>query len=115
MCVCITMYNEDEDLFKVTLSGVIQNYNVMAMDEKLGLSGQDMVVCLVCDGFDKIPEEMKAYMKKYKLFDERILLNKGYMKEVKGKWKLKPIDEIMHENIADDKIMRQIGAYLGQS
>jgi len=108
------MYNEDEDLFKITLSGVIQNYNVMAMDETLGLTGQDMVVCLVCDGFDKIPEDMKAYLRKHKLFDERILRNKGYMKEVKGKWKLKPLDEIMREKSTADDLMEQIGTYLQQ-
>jgi len=39
-----------------------------------------MIVCLVCDGFDKIPKDMKEYMLKYKLFDERIMQEKGFMK-----------------------------------
>jgi len=74
------MYNEDDDLFKITLSGVIQNFNVMTMDDGLKFTGQDMVVCLVCDGFDKIPTEMKDYMRRHKLFDERILQEKGFMR-----------------------------------
>ena len=32
IAVCITMYNEDESEFKTTLTGLIQNYNVMYMD-----------------------------------------------------------------------------------
>jgi len=32
MAVCITMYNEDESELKTTISGVLQNYNAMYMD-----------------------------------------------------------------------------------
>ena len=32
LCVCITMYNENEAELKTTISGVLQNYNVMSMD-----------------------------------------------------------------------------------
>ena len=106
MCVCITMYNEDEDLFKLTLSGVIQNFNVMTMDEHLNFKGQDMVVVLVCDGFDKIPKEMKAYMRRHKLFDERILREKGFMKcvdEDEDKWKMKPIKDVLEKNEVNKK------------
>jgi len=37
IAVCITMYNEDENLFKMTLRGVLQNYNTMNMDPSLKL------------------------------------------------------------------------------
>jgi len=37
IAVCITMYNEDESELKATLSGVLQNYNAMYMDEDLEL------------------------------------------------------------------------------
>ena len=73
LCVCITMYNEDDVLFKVTLRGVIQNYNILCMDKTSPFTPQDMIVCLVCDGPDKIPKDMKAYMKEHKLYDERAL------------------------------------------
>ena len=32
LAICITMYNENEDEFKATLKGVLQNYNAMYMD-----------------------------------------------------------------------------------
>jgi hypothetical protein len=37
IAVCITMYNEDETELKSTLSGVLQNYNAMYMDDDLEL------------------------------------------------------------------------------
>lgn len=73
IAVCITMYNENESELKQTLSGVLQNYNAMYMDDDLELRQQEFVVCLVCDGFDNIPQSFKDYAKKHKLFDERIL------------------------------------------
>ena len=35
IAVCITMYNESEDELQMTLSGVLQNYNAMYMDQDL--------------------------------------------------------------------------------
>ena len=108
LCVCITMYNEDEELFKVTLKGVIQNYNCLAMDKATKFTHTDMIVCLVCDGFDKIPKDMKEYMRKYKLFDERLMQEKGFMKyheedEGKGRWKMRPIKECLEKNEINKK------------
>ena len=34
LAVCITMYNEDEAELKTTMTGVMQNYNAMYLDEK---------------------------------------------------------------------------------
>ena len=34
-----------------------------------------MIVVLVCDGYDKIPKDMKEYMTKKKLFNELLLGN----------------------------------------
>ena len=100
LCVCITMYNEDEELFKATLKGIIQNYNVMSMAENFKAS--DMVVCLICDGFNGIPERMKDYLRKHRLFDERTLKEKGFMEEKdneegKKKFKMKAIKNCMEE------------------
>ena len=36
LAICITMYNEDEDELKTTLTGVLQNYNELKRDENLG-------------------------------------------------------------------------------
>jgi hypothetical protein len=35
LAVCITMYNENESELKMTIAGVLQNYNIMAMDKDI--------------------------------------------------------------------------------
>lgn len=35
LAVCITMYNEDEEQLKYTLTGVLENYNELRNDSKL--------------------------------------------------------------------------------
>jgi hypothetical protein len=73
MAVCITMYNEDESELKITLEGVIQNYNAMYMDKSVGMRQEDLVVVLVCDGYEKITEKFKEFATKYKFFDIKYL------------------------------------------
>ena len=63
------MYNENESELKTTLEGVIQNYNVMYSDKKIGMRQQDIVVVCVCDGFDKIPQSIKDYATKHKFLN----------------------------------------------
>ena len=73
MAVCITMYNEDESELKLTLEGVIQNYNAMYMDKSVGMRQEDLVVVLVCDGYEKLTEKFKEFATKYKFFDIKYL------------------------------------------
>ena len=54
MCT-ITMYNEDVEEFKLTTSGILQNYEVLCQDPKVRMKRNDLLVVLCCDGFDKIP------------------------------------------------------------
>jgi hypothetical protein len=35
LAVCITMYNEDEAELKTTMTGVMQNYNAMYLDDSV--------------------------------------------------------------------------------
>ncbi len=49
------MYNEDEQELKYTLKGVIHNYNEMRLDGDLSIKKEDLIVFLICDGFDNIP------------------------------------------------------------
>ena len=35
LAVCITMYNENEAELKITMQGVLQNYNAMYMDPQI--------------------------------------------------------------------------------
>jgi len=52
LAVCITMYNENEEELRTTMKGVIQNYNAMYMDKNVDMRQQDLVVVLVCDGYE---------------------------------------------------------------
>jgi len=49
------MYNEDESELRMTMRGVIQNYNAMYMDPAIKMRQKDFVVVCVVDGYDKIP------------------------------------------------------------
>ena len=73
LAVCITMYNEDEQELKTTLSGVIHNYNELRLDNDLGFKKEDFVVFLICDGYDRIPESFKEYATDKNFFDLDIL------------------------------------------
>lgn len=61
LAVCITMYNENENELKETMTGVLQNYNIMYKDPDIKMRQHDLVVVCVCDGYDKIPESFKKF------------------------------------------------------
>ena len=69
MAVCITMYNEKEDELKDTLTGVIYNYNELRNDTELNFKKDDLVVFLICDGYDSIPDSFKKYAKEKEFFN----------------------------------------------
>jgi hypothetical protein len=62
LAVCITMYNEDEAELKTTLSGLFNNYNELRINEP-DFKKEDMVVFLICDGYQAIPKSFKEYAK----------------------------------------------------
>ena len=45
----------------------------MYLDSDLKLRQQEMIVVLVCDGYDAIKKDFKEFAFKHKLFDEKIL------------------------------------------
>jgi hypothetical protein len=48
---------------------------------------EDLIVVLVCDGYDKLPESFKEYAREHQFLDETILIEKGFMEENReGKW-----------------------------
>lgn len=79
MAVCITMYNEDESELLTTLSGVIHNYNCLRLDSKTKFSKDDMLVVVICDGYDRIPESFKKLGRERGFLDEERLVTMGYM------------------------------------
>jgi len=109
LAVCITMYNENEDELRMTISGVLQNYNVMWKDPDIKMRQHDLVVVLVCDGFDKIPESFKKYATDNSFFDVDVLKEKGFMKEEReGQWTMKTMQELMDKNVKDKDIPKNI-------
>jgi len=109
LAVCITMYNEDESELKMTISGVLQNYNAMYKDPDIKMRQHDLVVVLVCDGFDNIPESFRKYATDHQFFDIDVLKEKGFMKEEReGQWKMKTMQELMDKGIKDKDIPKNV-------
>lgn len=59
IAVCITMYNESEEELLHTLSGVIHNFNCLKLNPETKFTKDDMVVVVICDGYERIPETFK--------------------------------------------------------
>lgn len=75
------MYNEDTEAFKYTMQGVLQNYYALYHDPDVKLRQKDFIVYVICDGYDKIPEGFKQYMTNIGIYDEKRLVDDGYMKK----------------------------------
>lgn len=96
--ICITMYNEKEIELKTTMKGVMQNFKAMQLDPTVNLKQAEVVVVLVCDGFEKIPESFKNFATEKGLFDENILRDKGFMTEnPDGSFRMKTMEECMDD------------------
>ena len=73
LAVCITMYNEDKQELKDTLTGVIHNYNEMRLDKSLNMKKEDFVVFLICDGYQAISQDFKDFAREKQFFDLDVL------------------------------------------
>jgi len=101
LMVTITMYNEDVDEFKLTMRGIMQNYEVLCQDPKIRMKRNDLVVVLCCDGFDKIPQSFIDYLTELKALDAKLLREKGYayIDEATGRTKMRPIKDFMEQGM----------------
>ena len=100
LAVCITMYNENEAELKMTISGVLQNYNIMHMDPDIRMKQEDLIVVCVADGYDKIPESFKKYATDNQFLDVEVLKKRGFMFEDRdGVWKMKTMSDLMDKNV----------------
>lgn len=100
LAVCITMYNEDEQELKNTLSGLLHNYNEMRIDPDLKFKKQDFVVFLICDGYDRIPESFKKYATEKQFFDANVMESAGFMiRDKSGKLKMKEMADLMDDDV----------------
>jgi hypothetical protein len=66
--------NENEAELLHTLSGVIHNYNCLRLDEKTKFTKDDMVVVVICDGYERIPESFKKLAREKRFLDEQLLV-----------------------------------------
>ena len=97
------MYNEDITELQHTLSGIMQNYNCLKLDQKHKLTKDDFLVVVICDGYERIPESFKQFARSRHFLNEEILTNKGYMiKDRDGNLKMKNLKDIMDPD-ADPK------------
>ena len=105
LAVCITMYNEDVSELKHTLKGCMHNYNTCKLDPKLKFTKDDFLVCVVVDGYDKIPDSFKALGREKGFLDEEVLFQKGFMETNRdGAFKMKNMKDIMDEGVPEDKV-----------
>ena len=106
LAICITMYNEDEDELQTTVKGLLQNYNSMKMDAKHAFTKDDFLVCVICDGYDRIPESLKKLAREKRFLDEEVLFQRGFMEVDKRtkKWQMKNMKDIMDEDVPADAV-----------
>jgi len=73
----------------------------MYMDKNLKMRQQDLLVCLVCDGYDAIKEDFKQYATEKGFFDVEYLKKNGFMEKVDDtdKWRMKTMNELMDETV----------------
>ena len=92
------MYNEDKEELQDTLRGLMDNYNELRDDTSLNFKSEDMVVFLICDGFDRITDDFKQFAKDKGLFNWDFIKEAGYMKENRqGNWVMKDMLDIIEK------------------
>ena len=79
--VGITMYNEDEAELQYTMEGVLRNHLQITGDDRLEFGDEELIVVIICDGHDKIPESFKTFAADEGIYNEDYLIENGYMKE----------------------------------
>ena len=106
--VCITMYNENEAELLATLSGVCHNYNSLRLDSRAKFTKDDMLVVVICDGYERIPESFKKMAREQEFLDEELLVAHGYMNKSvdetgKVNYSMRPIKEIMNPEVPEEE------------
>ena len=75
------------------------------MDERHSFTKDDFLVCVIVDGYDKIPDKFKEMARQKQFLDEELLFSKGFMEPNKeGVWRMKQMKDIMDEDVAPEKV-----------
>lgn len=79
---------------------MIYNYNELRSDDELCFKKEDLLVFLICDGFDRIPESFKAFATEKHFFNIEHLIEKGFVEQNRDKkWKMKDMRDIMDADV----------------
>ena len=109
LAVCITMYNEDSNELKNTLRGLIHNYNCFRADPNFSLTKDDFLIFVVCDGYDRIPDDFKELAREKGFLDEQTLIEKGFMEVNRdGKYKFKAMEDVMDKKVKPEDMPQNL-------
>jgi len=111
MAICITMYNEDEKELKMTLRGLVHNYNCFRAEKKNKFTKDDFLIFIVCDGYDRIPDSFKELAREKGFLDENKLVDRGFMdydENLPQKYKMRPLKDIVDSNIDEKNIPQNL-------
>jgi len=89
----VTMYNEAEDEIQFTMEGIVRNHQQLKKDSRINFGEEELIVIIICDGHEKIPESFKTFATEEELYDEKILIDNGFMTSEDGKAKMRPVRE----------------------
>lgn len=66
-------------------------------------------MCVIVDGYDKIPESFKKLARQGQFLDEEMLFQKGFMEPNReGVWRMKQMRDVMDERVPPEKVPNNI-------
>ena len=66
-------------------------------------------MCVIVDGYDKIPDTFKNMARKGKYLDEEMLFQKGFMEPNReGVWRMKQMRDVMDERVKPERVPSNI-------
>ena len=84
LLACLTMYNEDFELFCHSVSGVLRNYAELIEVSPLRYRGRVAIVC-IADGYDKLDQKFLSAVSSHNLIDEKLLEDEHCFVKIKKK------------------------------
>ena len=66
----VTMYNEAEDEIQFTMEGILRNHLQIRKDGRFEFGEEELIVIIICDGHEKIPDSFKTFATAEGLYDE---------------------------------------------
>ena len=102
-CICITMYGEEFSELIKTMTGIIK-YVGEQQNNDSAVTADEILVFLVCDGFDHVKPEFKEKLKELSLYDENkineedLCRKEGKLSVNQNKYESNPSEEAVLNN-----------------